>query len=426
MCSRQSSAEGRASRPTTLRYLRSGLERVRWVTRHAAAVVTRRHGAMSSDEQVDGAGEEAGSEEEMGSGQPCAPKATPEDSTIGSWCGSPDSSEPVQQPYLDLLKSTNCESCTASNNTYAIQYLPLQSSEARPQWCSLDSSADESSPLHRPRAPANKSSDSLSGATRSQQRSTSTESPVTQEVSAELCSDSSRAASTVALVAPRFGSEPLSVGWTELSPFRNVAKPHSLSLSNPDELGVVHGLSPSSPTYQQTHTKFSHTGSHALDLFVSPDEPFPPCGELWPMDALYMLPTVDAPTPGTATQASLDFYSSCGSNISLPASGTTSETSIHHQPSPPRSILSNTTPKRQVGTKSVHITLPQPEQESWHCEQRHSGSADCGKRSKHKVARTDGFHNHNQNNHDESMGNSQQTSPPQQIRSDGSNMCTDM
>ena len=40
------------------------------------------------------------------------------------------------------------------------------------------------------------------------------------------------------------------------------------------------GLSPGSPTYYQHHTKWCHTGAHALDVFVSPDTDILP--EPWP------------------------------------------------------------------------------------------------------------------------------------------------
>ena len=41
------------------------------------------------------------------------------------------------------------------------------------------------------------------------------------------------------------------------------------------------GLSPGSPTYFERHTKFCHTGAHALDMFFSPDEVPSPTGLLW-------------------------------------------------------------------------------------------------------------------------------------------------
>lgn len=356
-------------------------------------------------------------------GHPQAPRATPEDSTIGSWNSTPScESGECQYPGAHgdamvsallaqptLLRTAICEvhaeevETDASSNSMPMSQMLPTLTATQHQWCSLDSSADESSPRHRPHRTGHAtrlgernagchegmSSDSmasLSQATRSHQISTSTDSPLTHEVSAELGSDSSQAASSAAL-PPRFGSDPLAVGWTDFSPVHKVLKPYILSLSNPGELNAsnlsalgLHGISPTSPTYEKTHAKFSHTGSHALDLFVSPEEPSPSL-EVWPvgMPVQYMLPQVEPLTPGTAAQDSPDApehdpYETIGTGLSLSQSSTSStstEPNVHAlasspsrksssaqcvSPAPPRSILSNTTPKRSL--KSVHITLP--------------------------------------------------------------------
>ena len=63
--------------------------------------------------------------------------------------------------------------------------------------------------------------------------------------------------------------------------------PLTLTLSHPGRLTPnppeCHrcGLSPGSPTYYERHNKFCHTGAHALDVFVSPDEVPSPTGPLW-------------------------------------------------------------------------------------------------------------------------------------------------
>ncbi len=41
------------------------------------------------------------------------------------------------------------------------------------------------------------------------------------------------------------------------------------------------GLSPGSPTYYETHSKFCHSGAHALDLFVTPEESLCPSDSFW-------------------------------------------------------------------------------------------------------------------------------------------------
>ena len=88
---------------------------------------------------------------------------------------------------------------------------------------------------------------------------------------------------------PKSGSEPLTaVGLghdldSEVAAAAAAAKPCSPTLPNRLTLRKdchMCGLSPSSPTYMERHKKFCHTGAHALDLFVSPDETSP-TGPLW-------------------------------------------------------------------------------------------------------------------------------------------------
>lgn len=78
---------------------------------------------------------------------------------------------------------------------------------------------------------------------------------------------------------PKSGSEPLTAGGLDN---RQLANPSSSgkSLLSGKECYVC-GLSPSSPTYMERHKKFCHTGAHALDVFVSPDENPSPTGLLW-------------------------------------------------------------------------------------------------------------------------------------------------
>ena len=77
-------------------------------------------------------------------------------------------------------------------------------------------------------------------------------------------------------------------------------------LALPAKCVLKHGLSPSSPSYQEKHVKFCHVGAHALDVFFSPDEHSPssffrsvPCysKEQGAGHRSYMLPHVGAMTP---------------------------------------------------------------------------------------------------------------------------------
>lgn len=77
---------------------------------------------------------------------------------------------------------------------------------------------------------------------------------------------------TTVCTLPVSGSEPMSVGSISNN------QPMMTSLSNPSQLENTpfncgtFGLSPDSPTYCEKHTKFCHTGAHALDVFTSPDD----------------------------------------------------------------------------------------------------------------------------------------------------------
>ena len=80
----------------------------------------------------------------------------------------------------------------------------------------------------------------------------------------------------------------------------------SLALGNPYNLHAQKGcsvcaLSPGSPAYYYKHSKFCHTGAHALDVFVSPDEVPSPTGPLWRPVASA---TGDSPTQGTSGHSS--------------------------------------------------------------------------------------------------------------------------
>ena len=111
-------------------------------------------------------------------------------------------------------------------------------------------------------------------------------------------------ASTACLLAPASGSDPLAVA--SAGPSRHSNPSLSLTLINPSRplaKPVVPcrkcGLSPGSPTYFEKHSKFCHTGAHALDMFVSPDEVPSPTGPLWrPVASLTQdSPTLHSPCP---------------------------------------------------------------------------------------------------------------------------------
>ena len=96
---------------------------------------------------------------------------------------------------------------------------------------------------------------------------------------------------------PKSGSEPLTAVGLSYDIGIAAAKPCSPTL--PSRLTLrkdcnVCGLSPSSPTYMERHKKFCHTGAHALDVFVSPDDTSP-TGPLW-------RPVVASTSRGSPTQ----------------------------------------------------------------------------------------------------------------------------
>ena len=90
----------------------------------------------------------------------------------------------------------------------------------------------------------------------------------------------------------------------------------SLSLALPPKCVLKHGLSPGSPTYQERHVKFCHVGAHALDVFFSPDDHMPspfsrsaPCfsRQQDTCHSSYMFPHVGAMTPHEAPSFTTPF-----------------------------------------------------------------------------------------------------------------------
>lgn len=127
---------------------------------------------------------------------------------------------------------------------------------------------------------------------------------------------------TVRFLIPADDSESDGSSTTLVAPPSTEMKRRALSLSLgegvegklalPPKCMLKHGLSPSSPSYQEKHVKFCHVGAHALDMFFSPDDHSPssffrsvPCfsKEQGARDRSYMLPHVGAMTPHEAPPA---------------------------------------------------------------------------------------------------------------------------
>ena len=121
---------------------------------------------------------------------------------------------------------------------------------------------------------------------------------------------------TVRFLVPADDSESDGSSTTLVAPPSSEMKRRTMSLSLggggagrlalPAKCVLKHGLSPSSPSYQEKHVKFCHVGAHALDVFFSPDEHSPssffrsvPCysKEQGAGHRSYMLPHVGAMTP---------------------------------------------------------------------------------------------------------------------------------
>ena len=127
---------------------------------------------------------------------------------------------------------------------------------------------------------------------------------------------------TVRFLMPTDGSESDDSSTTLIAPPSVDTKRQSLSLSLGREVSVApkcvlkHGLSPGSPSYQERHVKFCHVGAHALDVFFSPDDHTPssvsqstPCFSRQ-HDAChpsYMFPHVGAMTPHEAPSFTTPF-----------------------------------------------------------------------------------------------------------------------
>lgn len=225
-----------------------------------------------------------------------APKATPEDLTLTTFSSSSEeiNLETMQAQMLNAQVEKKPEDQQA--NASGPLQIPVSQKDDLPQYLDSQEPADtqkhkgSKNVLLKHLSDSERFEDSGSQISRSSHSGSHILPPdrdsgsgILSHTSISTIKKESEFFNSKTCLLPKSGSEPLTAVGLSHDIGVAAAKPCSPTLPNRLTLRKdchMCGLSPSSPTYMERHKKFCHTGAHALDLFVSPDDTSP-TGPLW-------------------------------------------------------------------------------------------------------------------------------------------------